>query len=105
VAWLGFEALCRQPLGSADYLAIATHFHTALIDGLPVMTRDDHDAARRFMTLIDALYEHRVHVIVAAADVPDRLFTAGIGVEDFRRAASRLLEMQTQEYLRQPHLP
>jgi cell division protein ZapE len=105
VAWLSFDDLCRQPLGSADYLAIATHFHTVLLDGVPVMTRDDHNAARRFMTLIDALYEHRVHAIVAAQDVPDRLFTAGIGAEDFRRAASRLLEMQTREYLRQPHLP
>jgi cell division protein ZapE len=105
VAWLGFDDLCRRPLGSADYLAIATHFHAVLLDGVPVMTRDDHNAARRFMTLIDALYEHRVHVIVAAADIPDRLFTAGLGAEDFRRAASRLLEMQTQEYLRQPHLP
>ena len=57
------------------------------------------------MTLIDALYEHRVDVIVAAADIPDRLFTTGVGAEDFRRAASRLLEMQTAEYLRQPHLP
>ncbi len=105
VAWLSFDDLCRQPLGSADYLAIATHFHTVLLDGVPVMTRDDHNAARRFMTLIDALYEHRVHAIVAAQDVPDRLFAAGIGAEDFRRAASRLLEMQTREYLRQPHLP
>jgi cell division protein ZapE len=105
VAWLSFEDLCRRPLGSADYLAIATHFPTVLLDDVPVMTRDDHNAARRFMTLIDALYEHRVHVIVAAADIPDRLFTAGLGAEDFRRAASRLLEMQTAEYLRQPHLP
>jgi len=105
VAWLDFDDLCRRPLGSADYLAMATHFHTALLDGLPVMTRDDYDAARRFMTFVDALYEHRVHLIVAAEDVPDRLFTAGIGAEDFRRASSRLLEMQTQDYLRQPHLP
>lgn len=105
VAWLDFDDLCRRPLGSADYLSIATHFHTALLDGLPVMTRDDYDSARRFMTFVDALYEHRVHLIVAAEDVPDRLFTAGIGAEDFRRASSRLLEMQTQDYLRQPHLP
>jgi cell division protein ZapE len=105
VAWLRFDDLCRQPWGSADYLAIATHFHTVLLDGLPVMTRDDDNAARRFMTLIDALYEHRVHVIAAAENVPDRLFRAGIGAQDFRRAASRLLEMQTPEYLHQPHLP
>ncbi len=105
VAWLSFDELCRQALGSADYLALATHFHTVLLDGVTVMTRDEHDTARRFMALIDALYEHRVHMIVAADDVPDRLYAAGIGADDFRRTASRLLEMQTQEYLRQPHLP
>jgi cell division protein ZapE len=56
------------------------------------------------MTLIDALYEHRVHVIVAAQEIPDRLFSAGYGAEDFRRAASRLIEMQTKDYLAQAHV-
>jgi cell division protein ZapE len=104
VALLDFAALCRRPLGAADYLAIAAKFPTVLIDHVPVMSRDDYDAARRFMTLIDALYEHRVHVIVAAEEIPDRLFSTGYGAEDFRRAASRLMEMQTRDYLAQPHL-
>ena len=104
VAWLSFDELCRQPRGAADYLAIATHFHTVLLDGVPAMTRDDHNAARRFMTLIDALYERHVHLIIAAEDIPDRLFAAGFGAEDFRRTSSRLMEMQTQEYLAQPQL-
>ncbi len=104
VALLDFDDFCWRPLGAADYLAIAAKFPTVLIDGVPVLARDEYNAARRFMTLIDALYEHRVHVIVAAADVPDRLFAAGFGAEDFRRTASRLMEMQTKEYLAQPHL-
>jgi len=104
VALLDFDSLCRRPLGSADYLAIAGKFPTVLIDHVPAMNRDDYDAARRFMTLIDALYEHRVHVIVAAQEIPDRLFSAGYGAEDFRRAASRLIEMQTKDYLAQAHV-
>ena len=104
VALLTFDELCRKPLGSADYLAIAAHFSVVLLDGVPVMSRDDYNAARRFMTFIDALYERRVHLIVAAQDIPDRLFAAGFGAEDFRRTSSRLMEMQTQEYLAQPQL-
>ncbi len=104
VALLTFEELCRKPLGSADYLAIAEHLPTVLLDGVPVMNRDDYNAARRFLTLIDAFYDRHVHLIVAADDIPDRLFAAGFGAEDFRRAASRLMEMQTLDYLNQPQL-
>ena len=104
VALLSFDELCRRPLGAADYLAIAANFPTVLLDGVPVMNRDDYNAARRFLTLIDAFYDHHVHLIVAADDVPDRLFSAGFGAEDFRRAASRLMEMQTLDYLTQPQL-
>jgi cell division protein ZapE len=104
VALLTFDELCRKPLGSADYLAIAAHFAVVLLDGVPVLSRDEYNAARRFMTFIDVLYEGRVHLIVAAQDIPDRLFAAGFGAEDFRRAASRLMEMQTQEYLARPQL-
>ncbi len=104
VALIGFDELCRRPLGAGDYLAIAADFPTVLLDGVPVMSRDDYNAARRFLTLIDAFYDCHVHLIVAADDVPDRLFSAGFGAEDFRRAASRLLEMQTSSYLNQPQL-
>jgi len=104
VALVGFDELCRKPLGAADYLAIAEYFPTVLLDGVPVMSRDDYNAARRFLTLIDAFYDRHVHLIVAAEDVPDRLFSVGFGAEDFRRAASRLMEMQTLDYLNQPQL-
>jgi cell division protein ZapE len=104
VAWFDFEDLCARPLGAADYLAIATHFNTVLIDGVPRLSPDQRDQARRFVTLIDALYEHRTTTIIAAADAPERLYPAGDGSFDFQRTVSRLNEMQSVDYLERPHL-
>jgi cell division protein ZapE len=104
VAWFDFEELCARPLGAADYLAIATHFNTVLIDGVPRLSPDHRDQARRFVTLIDALYEHRTTTIIAAADAPERLYPAGDGSFDFQRTVSRLNEMQSVDYLERPHL-
>ena len=105
VAWFEFDALCRKPLGTADYLAIAMHFHSVLIDGVPRLAPEERNEARRFLSLIEALYEHRVHLVCAAADQPDRLYPAGDGALEFRRIASRLLEMQSPDYLSLAHLP
>jgi cell division protein ZapE len=105
VAWFQFDALCRKPLGAADYLAIAMHFHSVLIDGVPRLAPEERNEARRFLALVEALYEHRVHLICAAADQPDRLYPAGDGALEFRRIASRLLEMQSPDYLSLAHLP
>jgi cell division protein ZapE len=105
VAWFHFDELCRKALGPADYLAIAAHFETVILDGIPKLGFEERNEARRFMTLIDALYEHRTHLIAAAADAPDRLYPSGDGAFDFRRAASRLIEMQSRGYLDRPHLP
>lgn len=105
VAWFEFDALCRKPLGAADYLAIAMHFHSVLLDGVPRLAPEERNEARRFVSLVEALYEHRVHLICAAADQPDRLYPAGDGAFEFRRIASRLLEMQSPEYLSLAHLP
>jgi len=104
VACFGFADLCEQPLGAADYIAIATHFHTLILDGIPRMTDEKRNEARRFMTLIDALYEHKTNLICAADDAPDGLYMAGDGAFDFRRTASRLVEMQSMAYLARPHL-
>ncbi len=100
VARFGFADLCKRPLGAADYIAIATHFHTVIVDGVPRMSPQQRNEARRFMTLIDALYEHKTNLICAAAGPPDRLYSA----PEFRRTASRLLEMQSADYLGRPHL-
>ncbi len=99
-----FQALCGQPLGPGDYLALATHYHTILIDGVPRLSPDNFDEARRFVTLVDALYEHRVKLYASAAALPDELYRAGEGAKIFERTASRLEEMQSDSYLRLPHL-
>jgi cell division protein ZapE len=104
VAWFDFDELCGRPLGAADYLAIATHFNTVLIDCVPTLSPDQRDLARRFVTLIDQLYEHRVNVVIAAAAPPERLYPSGDGSFDFGRTVSRLNEMQSVDYLTGPHL-
>jgi len=99
VARLDFEVLCARPLGAEDYLAIARAFHTVLLDGVPAMGESNRNEARRFMLLVDALYESRTRLVVAAAAPPDRLYPAGDGAEEFKRTASRLMEMRSAEYL------
>ena len=104
VAWFDFSALCGVALGPGDYLALATHFSALLIDGIPRLSPDNFDEARRFVTLVDALYEHRVKLYASAAALPDELYKSGEGAAIFERTASRLVEMQSEEYMRLPHL-
>ena len=104
VARFDFEALCGQPLGAGDYLALATHFHTLVLDGIPRLSPENFDRARRFVTLIDALYDHRVKLVASAAAAPDELYQRGEGARAFERTASRLVEMQSQDYLALEHL-
>jgi cell division protein ZapE len=103
VARFAFDDLCRQPLAAADYLAIARQFHTVLIDGIPMLSSAERDEARRFTVLIDTLYDENVKLICSAAARPDALYPDGEGAEAFRRTASRLVEMQSDTYLRQGH--
>jgi len=104
VARFDFEALCGQPLGPGDYLALATHFQALVLDHVPRLSPENYDKARRFITLIDAVYEHRVKLVASAAAVPDELYEQGEGAAAFRRTASRLMEMQSKEYLGLQHL-
>lgn len=104
VARFAFSDLCAQPLGAADYLALATHFHTLLVSGIPRLNRERHNEAVRFMTLIDALYEHKVNLICSAEVPPGELYTEGDFAFEFQRTVSRLLEMQSDGYLTAPHL-
>ena len=104
VARFDFEALCGQPLGPGDYLALATHFHALVLDGIPRLGPENYDVARRFITLIDALYEHRVKLVASADAMPDALYERGEGALAFERTASRLEEMQSADYLALPHL-
>jgi cell division protein ZapE len=89
-----FHDLCGQPLGAADYLALAAAVRVLLLDDIPRLGRDNFNEAKRFVTLIDALYEARVRLIVSAAAAPEMLYLEGEGTFEFERTASRLREMQ-----------
>ena len=104
VARFDFPALCATALGAGDYLALATHFHSLVLDAIPLLSPDRRDEARRFIVLIDALYDHRVKLVASADAEPDRLYPRGEGARAFERTASRLEEMQSQAYLSLPHL-
>ena len=103
VAVFSFRKLVGQPRGAADYLAIAQRFHTVILVGIPVMTREMRNEAARFVTLIDALYEHRVKLLAAAESEPAGLYTGGDGSFEFQRTVSRLEEMRSAEYLAEGH--
>lgn len=104
VASFQFSELCDQPLSAADYLALASSFHTLIIDGVPIMESQQRNEALRFMTLIDALYESKVQIFMGAAATPDLLCAAGDHAFAFQRTASRLMEMQSASYREQGHM-
>ncbi len=104
VAWFDFDGLCGTALGPTDYLELATLYHTVILSGVPTLSPDRRDVAKRFVTLIDALYEHKVTFICSAAAPPDGLYPDGDNSFEFRRTVSRLIEMQAADYLGQQHL-
>jgi len=103
VAVFSFSRLCRQPLGAADYLAVARRYHTVILVGVPRLSPDLRNEAARFVTLIDALYEYHVKLLIAADALPAELYPAGDGAFEFERTASRLMEMQSARYLAEGH--
>jgi cell division protein ZapE len=103
VAVFSFKRLCGEPRGAADYLAIARRYHTVIIVGIPVMGPEKRNEAARFVTLIDALYEHKVKLLASADADPVHLYDEGDGAFEFERTASRLIEMQSHDYLAAGH--
>ncbi len=93
-----FWELCARPLGPADYLAIADAVRVLILEDIPQLSSGNYNEAKRFVTLIDALYEARVRLICAAADEPERLYIEGAGSFEFERTASRLREMQGEDW-------
>ena len=105
VARFSFRDLCEEPLAAADYLRIAHEYHTVILDRLPVLTFERRNAAKRFIILIDTLYDLNVKLIASAKAEPEALYRANRGFEaqEFKRTASRLIEMRSQAYLARPH--
>ncbi|HAQ34898.1 MAG: cell division protein ZapE [Maricaulis sp.] len=103
VARFTFAELCARPLGAADYLAIAARFHAVLLDGVPQLSPDKRNEAKRFVTLIDALYESKTKLVMSAEAEPDALYPEGDGAFEFERTESRLMEMRSEKYLAAAH--
>ncbi|HVY21028.1 MAG TPA: cell division protein ZapE [Bauldia sp.] len=105
VARFSFADLCEAPLAAHDYVQIARAFHTVIVDDIPVIADERRDVARRFILLIDTLYDHRVNLIASAAVEPAQLYTATDGEEAFafQRTVSRLMEMRSAAYLGAAH--
>ncbi|ATJ91073.1 cell division protein ZapE [Acetobacter tropicalis] len=101
VARFDFNSLCGKPRGPNDYLALAKQFTVLVIDDIPKMGQDEANLARRFITLIDALYDNGNLLFASAAATPDQLFTTGEGADAFARTASRLAEMSSESWLEQ----
>jgi cell division protein ZapE len=99
VAWFAFEGLCANPLGAADYLAIAERFPAVIVEGIPRLSPQQRNEARRFNILIDTLCEARTLLIASAEVPPEEIYTAGDGTFEFRRTVSRLIEMQSEEHI------
>ena len=104
IAWFGFGALCDGPRGAADYIEIARCFHTVLLSDVPVIGPRDRNRVRRFISLVDELYDRQVNLVVSAAAPPEGLYPRGPDAFEFRRTRSRLEEMRTREYLHREHL-
>jgi len=103
IVWFDFNELCLQPRSARDYLELAREFHALLLEGVPCMGEDLDEAARRFIHLIDALYDHGVKLLATADAVPDRLYEGTRLDKAFQRTASRLTEMSSKHYLSCPH--
>jgi cell division protein ZapE len=105
VARFSFHDLCQQPLAAADYLKIAHEFHTIILDHVPAMDYNQRNEAKRFIILIDTLYDNAVKLLASAEAEPDALYRASDGFEaaEYSRTASRLIEMRSQAYLALPH--
>ncbi len=103
MCWFDFSALCEGPRGSADYIEVACEFHTVLVGGIPRMDGDRDDAARRFVHLIDELYDRHVNLVCTADAEPAALYAGERLVAAFERTASRLIEMRSADYLALEH--
>jgi cell division protein ZapE len=104
VVWFDFDAICNGPRSSSDYVEIARDYHTVFVSGVPVLADGSNDPARRFIALVDEFYDRNVKLVLSAAAPPDTLYRGERLAFEYQRTRSRLVEMQTHEYLARPHL-
>ena len=100
IVWFDFATLCGGPRSQNDYLEIASRFHTVVLSGIPAMSAGQSSEARRFTWLIDVFYDHKVKLLMSAAVEPEELYTKGVLSNEFHRTVSRIIEMQSREYMR-----
>ena len=105
VAWFDFADLCGGPRSTPDYIEIARTFHTVLLSGVPVLDDDRRDPLRRFIHLVDELYDRNVNLLLSAAAAPEGLYRGRRLIEPFRRTRSRLVEMQSTAWMGRGHVP
>jgi len=105
VLWCTFNELCEKPRSASDYIEIAREYHTVLLSDVPLMSEKNDDSTRRFINLIDELYDRQVKLIITAQASIDNIYEGGRLNFEIKRTRSRLQEMQSQEYLQLPHLP
>lgn len=105
VVWFQFSDLCDGPRSVADYIELARRFHTVIVSGIPRFDRNNEDAAYRFVLLVDELYDRQVKLIASAATAPVDIYHGHRSTHEFERTISRLIEMQSEEYLARDHLP
>lgn len=103
VVWFSFDMLCVSHRDQSDYLEIARQYHTVFISDIPLLNEESGAAAQRFIWLIDVLYDNRVKLIASAASTPPLLYSGGAQATEFKRTSSRLIEMQSADYLALPH--
>jgi cell division protein ZapE len=103
ILWTDFQALCAGPRSPADYLELARCYHTLLLSGIPCLGDEQNDQAKRFINLVDVLYDHNVTLIASAAAQPEALYQGQGLAFEFQRTASRLREMQSRDWLERPH--
>ncbi|MNI65506.1 Cell division protein ZapE [compost metagenome] len=99
MVWFDFATLCGGPRSQNDYLELASRFHAVILSGVPKMGPRQASEARRFTWLIDVFYDHRVKLIMSAECEPEEIYTEGALANEFHRTVSRILEMQSREYL------
>ena len=104
-AWFDFATLCEGPRSQRDYLELARSFPVLFLSGVPALTAEMGNSARRFTWLVDILYDHRVKLVISAAVPPEGLYRVGPNQREFARTVSRLIEMQSRDYMALPHVP